>query len=132
MKSLRTLFLLPVMLLFTACLDDELAFTVVASPVNADIERVADAPDGTVAYRATFTELDKTGILDVNVGIIATPVVDLELRIFSQTQDLLETLTTDASGQTLFSVPAASLTGVTRLEWSGTYDGAAFRIITNL
>ena len=118
--------------MLTACLDDELAFTVEASPVKADIVKVDSTADGMVAYVGTFTELDKDGILDVNVGIIATPVPGLELDVYSQTQVLLETVVTDASGQTTFSVPADRLDGVTRLEWSGTFNGSAFRILTNL
>ena len=123
--------LLPLLFL-CSCIDDEMAFTVEASPVKADIVAVADAPQGTVAYEGTFTELDKDGILDYTVGIIATPVPDLELKVYSQTQDLLQTVVTDASGKTVFSVAAADLTGVTRLEWSGSFQGKAFRILTNL
>ena len=125
------LLLLPGLLL-AACVDDELAFTVEASPVKADIVRVADSPADLVQFTGTFTELDKDGILDVNVGIIATPVPDLELRIFSQTQDLLTTVVTDQSGQTTLSLPTTALQGVSRLEWAGTFNGQAFRIITNL
>ncbi|WP_157974581.1 hypothetical protein [Lewinella sp. IMCC34183] len=123
--------MLPLFLL-TACLDDEMAYTVEASPVKADIVRVADAPSGTVAFTGTFTELDKDGILDYNVGIIATPVPDLELAIYSQTQDLLTTVVTGTDGTVELSLPVDDLEGVTRLEWAGTYGGKAFRILSNL
>ncbi len=126
------LYLLLPCLLLASCLDDELAFTVEASPVKADIVRLTDSPADVVAFTGTFTELDKDGILDVNVGIIATPVPNLELRVFSQTQDLLATVVTDAAGKTNLSLPAADLQAVSRLEWAGTYNGKAFRIITNL
>ena len=124
-------FLLPCLLL-TSCLDDELTFTVEASPVKADIVRLMDSPADLVEFTATFTELDKGGILDVNVGIVATPVPDLELQVFSQTQDLLATVVTDAAGETTLTLPTSDLQGVSRLEWAGTYDGKAFRILTNL
>ncbi|WP_420458924.1 hypothetical protein [Neolewinella sp.] len=126
------LYLLLPCLLLASCLDDELAFTVEASPVKADIVRLTDSPADVVAFAGTFTALDKDGILDVNVGIIATPVPNLELRVFSQTQDLLATVVTDAAGKTTLSLPAADLQAVSSLEWAGTYNGKAFRIITNL
>ncbi|MBB4079049.1 hypothetical protein GGR28_001666 [Lewinella aquimaris] len=129
--NFRILLFLPLTFL-CSCLDDELAFTVVASPVNAEVEKLDDGTGDSVSYRATFTELDKENILDVNIGIIATPVPDLELNIYSQTQDLLTTITTDENGKALLNLPATSLSGVTRLEWSGTHNGAAFRILTNL
>ena len=124
--------LLPCFLLLTSCLDDELTFTVEASPVRADIVRITDSPADLVQFTAIFTELDKDGILDVNVGIIATPVPNLELQVFSQTQDLLATVVTDAAGETTLTLPAADLRSVSRLEWAGIYDNKAFRILTNL
>ena len=125
------LLLLPLVLLFS-CVDDELAFVVEASPVKAEIVQLADAPQGSVSFGGTFTTLDKDGILNNQVGIVATPVADLELTIYSQTQDFLETVMTDAAGEVILTLPTTALEGVTRLEWSGTYDGKAFRILTNL
>ncbi|THH39309.1 hypothetical protein [Neolewinella litorea] len=130
MKNLLLL-LLPLLLL-TACLDDEMAFTVEASPLKAEIVRLDNADPGTIAYAAVFTELDKDGILDHQVGIVATPAANLELDVYSQTQTLLQTVVTDADGRAVFSVPFADIEGVTRLEWSGSYRGKAFRILTNL
>ncbi|NJB87459.1 hypothetical protein GGR26_003239 [Lewinella marina] len=132
MKFIYLLLLLLLLLPLTSCLDDEMAFTVEASPLKAEIVRLDDAPDGTVSYRATFTELDKEGILDANVGIISTPAAGLELTVYSQTQTALETVITDDAGQVVFSAPTATLQGVSRLEWAGTYQGKAFRLLTNL
>ena len=126
------LLLLPLSFLTTSCLEDENAFTVEASPVKADILMVSDPADETVVYQGTFTELDKAGILDHNVGIVASPVSNLEISVTDQEQNLLESIVTDTDGMATFSVPAASLTGVTRLEWAGTYNGQAFRILKNL
>ena len=126
------LFLIPLSLLTNACLEDENAFTVEASPVKAEILMISDPADETVVYRGTFTELDKDGILDANVGIIATPVANLEIFVTDQEQNPLETIVTDVDGVATLSVAAASLTGVTRLEWAGTYNGKAFRILKNL
>ena len=130
MYAIRILFLLP--LLLFSCLDDEMAYTVEASPVKADIVALTDVPAGTVAYEGTFTELNKDDILDYQVGIIATPIADLTLEVYSQNQDLLESITTGQDGKAVISLPAASLEGVTRFEWAGTYKGKAFRILTNL
>ncbi|MGB3800713.1 MAG: hypothetical protein WA952_12935 [Lewinella sp.] len=131
MKQLLFL-LLPLSFLTTSCLEDENAFTVEASPVKADIQMVSDPADETVIYQGTFTELDKDGILDHNVGIVASPVSNLELSVTDQEQNLLERIVTDTDGMATFSVAAASLTGVTRLEWAGTYNGKAFRILKNM
>lgn len=125
------LLLLPLLLL-TACIEDELTFTVEASPVKADIVRLSEAAAPELVYSGTFTELDKDGILDSDVGIVASPVVNLELRVFSQRQELLATLVTDEQGKTTLSLPVSQLQGVSRLEWAGTYRDADFRILTDL
>ncbi len=131
MKHLLLL-LIPLSLLTNSCLEDENAFTVEASPVKAEINMISDPTDETIIYEGTFTELDKAAILDVNVGIVATPVVNLQISVTDQEQNVLESLTTDAEGMAVLSLDASSLTGVTRLEWAGTYDGKAFRILKNL
>lgn len=124
--------LLTLSLLTTACLEDENAFTVEASPVKAEITRVSEPADATVVYEGTFLELDKTGILDQNVGIRSTPIGNLEITVTDQEQNILESIVTDEEGVGIFSVPATVLTGVTRLEWAGSYRGKSFRILKNL
>jgi hypothetical protein len=129
---MRYLLLLFPLLLLTSCVDDELAFYVEASPVKAEIERLADPAPDRVAFRGRFTELDKDGILDQNVGIVATPVAGLNLEIFSQDQQLLATVSTDDNGEVELTLDADDLDGVSRLEWAGTYAGRSFRILESL
>ena len=124
--------LLILSLLTTSCLEDENTFLVEASPVKADIARLSEPADATTVYAGTFLELDKTGILDQNVGIISTPIANLELSVTDQEQNILATVVTDNEGVAIFSVPASQLTGVTRLEWAGSYAGKPFRILKNL
>ena len=130
MKRITLLLLFP-LLAFTSCLKEELAFTVDAAPVLGLIQATT-APEGMVAYEGTFYELDKSGILDADVGIDSIPVAGLELKVFSQNADLLQTIVTDAAGKTTLMVAADALTGVTRLEWTGTYDGRNFRVLKGL
>lgn len=128
MRILTLLLLLPL----TACLEEELAYTVEASPVKGEIVRLDDLADGTAVFEATFTNLDKEGILDQNVGIVATPVANLSLDIVDQEQQLLTTAVTDNEGRVTVELPPTNLDGVSRLEWVGTYDGRNFRILKNL
>ncbi|MEM1356741.1 MAG: hypothetical protein AAGF89_00975 [Bacteroidota bacterium] len=131
MKINTLLTALLLLLLTTACTEEKLAFEVKAAPVLGIIE-AAPAEADMVAFSGTFYELNKDGILDQAIGIDSIPVTGLEIKVFSQDSDLLETLTTDATGTTLFEAPAADLTGVSRLEWTGTYNGTNFRILKNL
>jgi hypothetical protein len=129
---MRILILPLLLFVLTSCVDDELAFYVEASPIKAEITRLDDPAPGQVAFLGRFTELDKDGILDQNVGIIATPVAGLSLEVLSQEQNVLATVTTNDEGETTLILNTADLTGVSRLEWVGAYDGRSFRILENL
>lgn len=118
--------------LLSACLEERLAFTVEAAPVRADIVRLDDAPAGSIAYSATFAELDKSGILDQNVGVVATPIAGLTIRILAQDQSELATLVTDGEGRVRFEAAVDDLAGVRRLEWTGTYADRPFRVLRDL
>ncbi len=131
MKLHSLLFILPLLLVLTSCVDEELAFTVEASPVLGLIEPTT-AADGMIAYTGTFYELDKSGILDNNIGIDSIPVSGLELSVTSQTRDVLQMLMTDGDGRATITVAADELIGATRLEWAGTHKGSAFRILKPL
>ena len=101
-------------LVFSSCEDvSDLAFDRVASPV---LLVTADAADGQT--QATFYELDKSGILDQNVGIDSIPVSGLSIEVFS-TDASLGTFTTDAAGSIM--VPGSPVA------WVGEYKGIAFR-----
>lgn len=130
-RNILYLFAAALFFFTTSCVEEKLAFTVVESPV---LGLIAETPadEGMVAFTGTFYELDKSGILDQNIGIDSIPVAGLELRVESQERTLLQTIVTAADGTTVFEMPATELEGVTRLEWAGTYDGQVFRILKNL
>lgn len=131
MKLKNILLLAAILFSLSSCLEEKLAFTVEASPVLGVIE-AAPAAEGMVAYTGTFYELDKSGILDNSVGIDSIPVSGLELKVETQGRDELQTVMTDTDGSATFTIEADELDGVSRLEWAGTYEGKAFRILKNL
>lgn len=75
---------------------------------------------------ATFYDLDKSGILDKNVGIIYNPISSLTVEVLRDGASL-GTFTTGSDGS--FTVPIAD--GVPG-EFAGNYDGIAFRIFKGL
>lgn len=117
-------------LTFTSCLKDDLAFDVIESPVLAVFEDMATGTDN-LTVKATFYDLDKSGILDNSVGIDSIPVANLEISVFILSNQLVETLTTDANGEVMFDVPFSDLAGSSRLEWVGKHDDIDFRIFHN-
>lgn len=129
--KLNLLILTVLLLSFTSCLEEELAFTVEASPVLGIIE-ASPATEGMVAYVGTFYKLDKSGLLDSNIGIDSIPVSGLELKVETQGRDALQTVMTGTDGSATFTIGADELVGVTRLEWAGTFEGKPFRILKNL
>jgi hypothetical protein len=131
MKLNNILLLAIVFLSLTSCLEEKLAFTVEAAPVLGLIE-AAPAAEGMVAYVGTFYALDKSGILDNNVGIDSIPVSGLELKVETQGRDALQTVITGADGSATFTIETTALEDVTRLEWAGTFEGKAFRILKRL
>ncbi|MBX2872926.1 MAG: hypothetical protein KTR30_12520 [Saprospiraceae bacterium] len=132
MKTLKysVVLCLLVGLLFSSCTKDELAFDVIESPVLAIFEDM-DAGGNNLTVKATFFDLDKSGILDNAVGIDSTPVANLEISVFILANQLVETLTTDSNGEVVFDVPFSDLAGASRLEWVGKYDDIDFRIFHN-
>lgn len=115
--------------LFTSCLKDDLAFDVIESPVLAVFEDM-DAGNN-LMVKATFYDLDKSGILDNAVGIDSIPVANMEISVFILSSQLVTTLTTDSNGEVVFDMPFSELAGASRLEWVGKYDDTNFRIFHN-
>ena len=132
MKTMKypIIFSLLIGLIFTSCLKDDLAFDVVESPVLAVFEDMGAGTDN-LTVKATFYDLDKSGILDHTIGIDSIPVANMEISVFILSNQLVETLTTDASGEVVFDVPWTELAGSSRLEWVGQYDDIDFRIFHN-
>ncbi len=115
--------------LFTSCLKDDLAFDVIESPVLAVFEDM-DAGNN-LMVKATFYDLDKSGILDNSIGIDSIPVANMEISVFILSSQLITTLTTDSNGEVVFDMPFSELAGASRLEWVGKYDETDFRIFHN-
>ena len=118
MKTIYKLIPIALLAVFSISCSEEsdLAIERVVSPVVIEI---ADAPS---EIQATFFELDKSGILDHNIGIDSIPVANLAIEVFAANTSI-GTFTTDAAGS--ISVPYA---GTKPNEYAGTHKGIAFRI----
>lgn len=117
--------------LLTSCTSDDLAFEVIESPVLALFEEEIDDTAGSISMTATFYELDKSGILDKNIGIDSTLISGLSVAVFINETTQVGTLTTGSDGTATFEKPISELAGVSRLEWVGTYNDTPFRIYRN-
>ena len=106
-------------LLFLAACEEEsdMAFDRVASPVVLQYDSIAPNE-----AQLTLFELDKSGILDQNVGIKYNPISNLAIEV-SQAGTMLGTFTTGSDGTVV--VP---FQGAIPNEFAGSYDGVAFRI----
>ena len=128
-KNIFFLSLLSLVLL-NSCIENELPFDVIESPVLAIFDDM-DAEEGMIKIQATFYELDKSGILDQNVGIDSTAISGMTVGIYIDESVLVKEYTTDASGIIVFDEPLSALGGSSRLEWVGTYKDTPFRIYKN-
>ncbi|MEM1123522.1 MAG: hypothetical protein AAGJ18_23995 [Bacteroidota bacterium] len=128
--SLLSFFAIIFMALLPSCTSDDLAFDVIESPVLALFEEDIDT-DGMLNMTATFYELDKSGILDQNVGIDSTLITGLVLEVFINETVKVGEVTTDSAGKAVFSKSLGDLSGASRLEWVGNYEGTPFRIYRN-
>lgn len=133
MKFSKNIFLIVglCLLLQTACTSDKLAFDIIESPVLAIFAEGANSSTDVLAVSATFYDLDKTGILDMSVGIDSIPIPNLEVSVYLGESNLIGTYSTDANGTVEFEADYADLGSATRLEWVGTYDDVPFRIYNN-
>ncbi len=126
------IFFLIISSLMVSCIEDELAFDIVESPVLAIFEDLETSSPNEIAVKATFYELDKRGILDKNVGIDSTRVSGLPIEVFTNGSKSLGTFTTNGQGEILLQTPFSEVSGASRLEWAGTYNDIDFRIYKNL
>ncbi|MEM6632679.1 MAG: hypothetical protein AAF694_23615 [Bacteroidota bacterium] len=117
---------------FTGCLEEELAFDVVESPVLAVFEDMDSGDINRIAVKATFYELDKSGILDQNVGIDSTRLSSLPIEVYINESQLLESFTTDTNGEIIFETELSTIGAASKLEWVGTFNQVDFRIYKNL
>ncbi|MEM9850036.1 MAG: hypothetical protein AAF847_19250, partial [Bacteroidota bacterium] len=125
-KNIYLLSLLSLALL-SSCIENELAFDVIESPVLAIFDEM-EAEEGMLKIQATFYELDKSGILDQNIGIDSTAISGMTVGVYVEESVLIQEYTTDASGIIVFDKPLEALGGNTRLEWVGNYKDTPFRI----
>lgn len=126
LKNIFYLSLLSLVLL-NSCIENDLAFDVIESPVLVVFEDL-EADAGMVKIQATFYELDKSGILDKDIGIDSTVISGLPIGIFIQESTLIQDLTTDANGIVIFETTLDELGGNNQLEYVGSYKETPFRI----
>jgi len=103
------------LLVFSSCQDEtDLVLDRVASPVLLVTDPVSETE-----VKATFYELDKSGILDHTVGIDSIPIPNLSIEVFSGSTSV-GTFSTDNSGAIIVE-DAGSLV------YAGEYKGTKFR-----
>ena len=114
----RASLMLVALLWITGCEDvSDLAVSRVVAPVVMSLE-----DSGASEVTATFNELDKSGILDKDVGIVSMPVAGLSVEVFAGSTNL-GMFITDIDGQIV-----VSYTTTKPNEFAGSYKGVAFRI----
>lgn len=118
---------------------DDLFTPNVAAPVLVLIEGTEFEAASGVTVTGTFLELDKSGILDQQIGIDSIPVADLEIKVFINQTEEVGSLVTDASGKALFErawsslgVDSPSAGSQVRLEFAGSHKNIAFRKYHNV
>ncbi len=117
-----TLALSLTIILTTSCKDEtDIVLERVEAPVFMEYTAVSETE-----ATATFYDLDKSGILDQNIGIIYNPISSLSVEVLMDGTSL-GTFTTGSDGS--FTVP---LTDGIPGEFAGNYDGIAFRIFRGL
>lgn len=103
------------LLVFSSCQEEsDLILDRVASPVL-----LVTNPVGEGEVRATFYELDKSGILDHTVGIDSIPIPDLSIEVFAAGASV-GIFNTDSEGAIIVQ-DAGSLV------YAGEYKGVKFR-----
>lgn len=122
-------------LLAQACVEaEDLVTPNVAAPVLLLLSGTSFPATSSVSVSSQTFELDKTNILDHNLGIDSIPVPNLQLEVYVETTRKVASLTTNSEGIAKLEISwvdlgldaPASGTQI-RLEFTGTYKGTAFR-----
>ena len=117
-----TLALSLTIMLMSSCKEEtDIVLERVEAPVFMEYTAVSETE-----ATATFYDLDKSGILDQNVGIVYNPINSLTVEVLMDGASL-GTFTTGSDG----SFTVAITDGVPE-EFAGNYDGIAFRIFKGL
>ncbi len=130
---------------FASCKVDDPFVDRVVAPVLVDIvgasfgapistePTVAYPTTGKVMLTARLLELDKSGILDKNVGIDSIPVTGIPMKISLRNGTALGEVTSNAQGIVSLEktwadlgVPAPKAGTVVKISWSGSYKGVNF------
>ncbi len=130
---------------FAACKVDDPFVDRVVAPVLVDIvgasfgAPIASEPtvsypaSGKVMLTARLLELDKSGILDKNIGIDSIPVANIPMKITLRSGTSLGEVTSNAQGVVSLEktwadlgVPSPKAGTVVKISWSGSYKGIAF------
>ncbi len=120
--------ILPLMVLWFGCEEvDDLAIHRVAAPLLVEIQSIDNGQTDVLTLQASFYELDKSGILDEQVGIDSIAVADLAIEVYVNGSTLVGNYTTDSNGQIMLEKTAAELSSSGVLEWVGTYQEVPFR-----
>ena len=88
---------------------------------------------GKVMLTARLLELDKSGILDKNIGIDSIPVANIPMKITLRNGTSLGEVTSNAQGVVSLEktwadlgVPSPKAGTIVKISWSGNYKGIAF------
>ncbi|MBT32365.1 MAG: hypothetical protein CMO01_22095 [Thalassobius sp.] len=121
-------------LIFASCDDvSDMAIDRVASPVLI-INGSPEEDETTFEVTSVIYELDKSGILDQNVGIDSIPLPGLVITVTAvgSTRTVIDELTTDSNGEITLTKPIGDLNDISSLEWTGEYKDQSFTKIQNL
>ncbi|UZR93118.1 hypothetical protein [Chondrinema litorale] len=121
-------------LIFASCDDvSDMAIDRVASPVLI-INGSPAEDETTFEITSVIYELDKSGILDQNVGIDSIPLPGLVITVTAvgSSRTVIDELTTDSNGEIILTKPIGDLDDISSLEWTGEYKDQSFTKIQNL
>ena len=124
----KNLLIIPILaILMFSCDEDDMIIHRETSPILVDIQQMDTGQPGMLTLQAGFYELDKSGILDQNVGIDSMAVADLSITVYINGSTVVGEYTTDSNGMIMFEKSAAELSSSGTLEWAGTYHDVSFR-----
>ena len=104
-------------LIFASCDDvSDMAIDRVASPVLI-INGSPEEDETTFEVTSVIYELDKSGILDQNVGIDSIPLPGLVITVTAvgSTRTVIDELTTDSNGEITLTKPIGDLNDISSL-----------------